>query len=103
VPAAAPAAEAQPLYSSTLAELYFQQGFTRQAIDVYEQLLAREPGNERLRARLTELEAYDRQEAGSTVSAPPPPPAVDPKARRREAIGRTISRLETLLQATRRA
>jgi len=95
--------EPQALYSSTLAELYFQQGFTRQAIDVYEQLIAREPANDRLRARLFELQAYEREEGGSAVPASPPPPVFDPRARRREAIGRTISRLESLLQATRRA
>ena len=48
------------LSSSTLAELYFNQGFTDQAIDVYRQIAEREPGNERVHARLRELEALKR-------------------------------------------
>jgi tetratricopeptide (TPR) repeat protein len=93
--------EAPPLSSSTLAELYFNQGFTRQAIDVYRELLDREPGNERIKARILELEAIERQLDGGTVSAPPPPS--DPRARRREALQRTITRLEGFLAAVRRA
>ena len=44
---------APELISSTLAELYFNQGFTDKAIEVYQQVLGREPANERARARLT--------------------------------------------------
>jgi len=93
--------EAPPLSSSTLAELYFNQGFTQQAIDVYKELLEREPGNERIAARILELQAIDRElEGGAAV---PPPPVADPRARRREALERTITRLEGFLATVRRA
>jgi tetratricopeptide (TPR) repeat protein len=93
--------EAPPLSSSTLAELYFNQGFTRQAIDVYRELLEREPANERIAARIAELEAFDRQIAGRPSA--PPPVAADPRVLRRAAIERTITRLEGFLAAVRRA
>jgi tetratricopeptide (TPR) repeat protein len=92
--------EAPPLSSSTLAELYFNQGFTQQAIDVYKELLEREPGNERIAARILELQAIERAlEAGASS----PPPVADPRARRREALVRTITRLEGFLATVRRA
>ncbi len=93
--------DAPPLSSSTLAELYFNQGFTQQAIDVYKELLEREPGNERIAARILELQAIERELGGGT--APPPLPASDPRARRREALERTIMRLEGFLATVRRA
>lgn len=99
-PAAAPG-ESPALSSSTLAELYFNQGFTRQAIDVYREILEREPGNERIRARIVELEAIEREIDGQTGL--PAPASGDPKARRREAIERTIARLEGFLATVRRA
>jgi tetratricopeptide (TPR) repeat protein len=96
------------LSSSTLAELYFNQGFSAKAIDVYRQLLDREPGNERARARLTELEAFERHleaeegalpvEAGTAGRGA----AADPQALRRQAIEQTIARLEGLLAALRK-
>jgi tetratricopeptide (TPR) repeat protein len=102
-----PSGEPPALSSSTLAELYFNQGFTRQAIDVYKELLEREPGNERIAARIVELEALDRELEGSAIAVPVAPaaaaaPAGDPKARRRAAIERTITRLEGFLAAVRR-
>lgn len=94
---------APELTSPTLAELYFTQGFTDKAIEVYRQLLEREPGSERARARLAELEAIERhlraEEARyANVEAPPS----DPREARRRAIERTIARLEGLLSAIRR-
>lgn len=100
VPATAVETPQQPLYSSTLAELYFQQGFTRQAIEVYQELLSREPANGRLQARLHELRAFEREEG--VLSPPAPPAPVDGRARRRESITRTIARLEGLMHAARR-
>jgi type II secretory pathway component HofQ len=101
---AAPAAEADELTSSTLAELYFNQGFTDKAIEVYRQLLQREPGNERGRTRLAELEALERRLAEEEARAAPAAgggPA-DAAAKRRQAIERTIARLEGLLSALRK-
>lgn len=89
--AAAPAAaSAEPeLASPTLAELYFEQGVPEKAAEVYRRLLQRDPGNQRLQARLREVEAAAR---GSE-----PAPAAG--GTRREALGRTIARLEQLRSA----
>jgi hypothetical protein len=102
--APAPPPEADDLTSSTLAELYFNQGFTDKAIEVYRQLLQREPGNERGRTRLAELEALERRlEEEESRAAPPAPGAFpDAAAARRQAIERTITRLEGLLSALRK-
>ncbi len=106
-----PAALAPPaaLISPTLGELYFNQGFTDKAIEVYRELSAREPGNERLSARLRELEKVQGTLAGGepAVAAPertgaPPAAADSAAADRRQAIERTIVRLEGLLSAIRK-
>jgi tetratricopeptide (TPR) repeat protein len=81
-------ATAAPFTSSTLAELYVQQGLPERAVGVYRQLLAEEPGNERARARLAELESQL--------------PGGDARAARRRALERTIAGLEALLAAVRR-
>jgi tetratricopeptide (TPR) repeat protein len=104
LPGPEPAPEADELTSSTLAELYFNQGFTDKAIEVYRQLLQREPGNERGRTRLAELEALERRLKEEEARATPPlggAPADSASARRR-AIERTIARLEGLLTALRK-
>jgi len=79
--------DATPFSSSTLAELYFQQGLVERAADVYRQLLEQEPNNEKARQRLAEL---GRSE----------PVAAERMARRR-ALERTIAGLEALLSAVR--
>ena len=108
----APAAGPSTLTSPTLGELYFNQGFTDKAIEVYRELIAREPGNERLAARLRELEKLQRALGGGEPAAAPAPrpkpPAPAPTAAdsaaadRRQAIERTIVRLEGLLSAIRK-
>ncbi|WP_305042481.1 tetratricopeptide repeat protein [Geoalkalibacter sp.] len=40
----------------TLAEIFVKQGYLSKAIQIYEDLLARDPGNERLRGRLRQLQ-----------------------------------------------
>jgi cytochrome c-type biogenesis protein CcmH/NrfG len=77
-----------PFSSSTLAELYLKQGLVDRAVDVYRQLLAEEPDNDRARSRLAEI-------AGASS------PATDRAARRR-ALERTIAGLETLLAVVQR-
>ena len=77
-----------PFSSSTLAELYFQQGLVERAVDVYRQLVQQDPSNEKARLRLVELES---------ASAGPE----DRQARRR-ALERTIAGLESLLAAVQR-
>jgi hypothetical protein len=99
-PAAGPAPAAD-LSSATLAELYFDQGFTDKALDVYRQLQDREPGNEQARARIAELEALERHLRAEEARGPQPEPGAraDPAATRRQAIERTIVRLEAMLAA----
>lgn len=87
VPQEAGAAE---LASPTLGELYYSQGHTDKAVEVYRQILAREPDNGRASARLAELEGLSRKAPSA------------PTGDRREAIRRTIGRLEGLLAAVRR-
>ena len=108
VVAAGPPAEPAPaeadLSSSTLAELYFNQGFTDKALAVYRQLLQREPGNERARARVAEIEGLERRLREEEARAPEADRggARDPAAARRQAIERTIARLEGLLAAVKK-
>jgi hypothetical protein len=101
---ASPAAPTSALISPTLGELYFNQGFTDKAIEVYRELTVQEPGNERLRARLRELEKLQSALAGGEPApAVPTPTAADSaEAHRRQAIERTIVRLEGLLSAIRK-
>ena len=79
-----------PFSSSTLAELYFQQGLVDRAVDVYRQLLEQEPANERARLRLVELET-------SSAGPAPPPAAVRTSGPPARALERTIAGLEALL------
>jgi tetratricopeptide (TPR) repeat protein len=44
-----------PLATATMAELYVQQGFVRQAIGIYQELIGEDPANERFRVRLNQL------------------------------------------------
>ena len=108
-----PAIAAQPpapsrvepdLSSSTLAELYFNQGFTDKALAVYQQLLQREPGNERARARVAEIEGLERHLRAEEARGPEADQGgtQDPAVARRQAIERTIARLEGLLAAVKK-
>jgi tetratricopeptide (TPR) repeat protein len=45
-----------PLSTLTLAELYEQQGFTAKALDIYRTILADDPDNAQLRAKISQLE-----------------------------------------------
>ena len=42
----------------TLAEIYFQQGLKEQALQIYRQLLEREPENDSVRKRISEIETF---------------------------------------------
>jgi hypothetical protein len=81
-----------PLASTTLAELYSSQGLTEKAIEVYREVLEREPENAQAKERLIELEG-----AGASPGSDAVPP--DPRLARRRAVERTIRRLEGLLAA----
>ena len=54
----------------TLAEIYFQQGLREQALQIYRQLLEREPGNDSVRKRIQEIEA-SKPEAGTGPGSDP--------------------------------
>lgn len=100
----APASAGAPppeIISSTLAELYFNQGFTEKAVEVYQQVLGREPANERARARLAELQGLERA-VNAEVAAAPVAGDGDGRAARRQAIERVIARLEGLRATLRR-
>jgi Tetratricopeptide repeat len=91
-PAPAPdAASADPLVSPTLAELYLSQDAFDMARTTYEQLLQREPSNERYRSRLDEI----RRAAAAGADGD--------KAARRRLIEGQIARLEQLLAVVTRA
>ena len=93
LPSTAPTPPPEPLLSPTLAELYFSQGATDLARSTYEQLVEREPTNERYRARLEEIRR----------ALPAPGRADDDRATRRRAIEGQIARLEALLAVVKRA
>lgn len=96
-------APTEEIASVTLAELYFNQGFADKAVAVLKQLLIREPGNERARARLTEIEAREaRLQVEQAQVAAATGPGVEPRALRRQAIQRTIAQLEKMLKAVRK-
>ncbi len=90
-PASPASAPAEPLLSPTLAELYFGQGALDKALETYEQLLEREPTNERYRARLAEIRRSS------------PPAADEERSARRRVIEGQIMRLEQLLALVKRA
>lgn len=103
-----PASPTPELDSSTMAELYFNQGFTDQAIEVYRRLAQREPGNARVEARLRELTALHRHleaDAAPVAPAAAVPVTASPAAAtatRRQVLERTIARLEGFQAALRR-
>jgi tetratricopeptide (TPR) repeat protein len=93
----APVTGGDELVSPTLAELYLNQGFREKALEVYRRLLEKDPANDRARARLAELERP------APVSAPPAtaasPDLEQARQARRQALERTIERLESLRAA----
>ena len=97
---AAPAPPPTPeLSSPTLAELYFSQGVPERAAAVYRTILEREPWNERARRRLAEIEGGPLADAAAQALRAVPEPA-SPTGRR-EALERTIRRLEAFLAVVR--
>jgi tetratricopeptide (TPR) repeat protein len=88
-----------PLSSATLAELYLQQGLFERAVEVFRQVLEEEPGNERVRTRLAEIERMARESAADLPG--PSPDEGDQRAVQRRALQRAIARLEALLAVVR--
>lgn len=73
-----------PLSTATLAELYVQQGFRDKALEIYGAILASDPANDGVRARIAELEGgmspgVEPALAGAFEEPSPPaaPPAGD--------------------------
>jgi tetratricopeptide (TPR) repeat protein len=64
-PERAEAVHHDPLSTTTLAELYVQQGFVSKALDIYHSILADDPGNSVALARIAELSA-----AGASLGEP---------------------------------
>jgi tetratricopeptide (TPR) repeat protein len=60
--------EPEPVVTETMAELYVSQGLYGEAVDIYEQLLARNPGDARFEKRLAELR---EKAAGESREAQP--------------------------------
>ena len=62
----------------TLAEIYFQQGLREQALQIYRQLLEREPQNDSVRTRITEIEASkpDEENRGAETDPRRPRPGL---------------------------
>ncbi|HEY0972620.1 MAG TPA: tetratricopeptide repeat protein [Gemmatimonadales bacterium] len=81
-----PSAPTEPgpaFVTETMAQLYLQQGLTRQALDVYRQLAAQRPDEERLRDRVAGLERQVETEQGAARAAngaPPVAPSDEPPA-----------------------
>jgi hypothetical protein len=68
-----PEPPAQPFVTETMAELYVQQGFTAEALDVYRQLSAAAPDDENLKSRVRSLEPVPEL-------APEPEPEPEPQS-----------------------
>lgn len=89
---AAPAADVtapvrhDPLSTLTLAELYEQQGFIVKALDIYRTILADDPANEQLQAKISQLEQQETatENLPEQLEAPEavfePEAAVEPEA-----------------------
>jgi tetratricopeptide (TPR) repeat protein len=65
-----PAAEQQPRATETLAEIYLSQGFKDKALQIYRELLSKNPENESLKQKVASLE----QQVSAESSPPPQPP-----------------------------
>ena len=63
-------AQIDPLSTTTLAELYLQQGFTEKALEIYKTLLANDPDNGALRSRVAELDGTAVVLTGSVDNLP---------------------------------
>ena len=74
------------LATPTLAELYLKQGYPEKAAEVYRAILAREPGNREVAARLAEVDRAEARRAGQ-----------------RRRLEGEIRRLEALLSAVQRS
>jgi hypothetical protein len=80
-----PEPPAKPFVTETMAELYLQQGFNAEALDVYRQLSAALPGDEKLKDRVRALEQNvvpEREPGAARESAPETAAEPEPEAAR---------------------
>ncbi|HYT84366.1 MAG TPA: tetratricopeptide repeat protein, partial [Gemmatimonadales bacterium] len=81
-------AQAEPVLTETMAELYLKQGHQEDALRVYQALLAQRPGDARLRGKIEQMSSGGRRRSGISAQAflkgllsgrgapaPEPPPA----------------------------
>ena len=77
--------QAEPVLTETMAELYLKQGHQQDALRVYQALLAQQPRDARLRAKVEQLSGGGKKSSGVSAQtflknilsgrkAPPPPP-----------------------------
>ena len=71
--AQAPSETPGAFVTETMAELYLQQGFRREALEVYRQLHAQNPHDGALQVRVERLEAELREAGGSDADGAPAP------------------------------
>ena len=69
-----PEPPAKPFVTETMAELYLQQGFNAEALDVYRQLSAALPGDEKLKDRVRRLEEEERASVAAARAEAEPEP-----------------------------
>lgn len=69
--------ESPEIATSTLAEIYAQQGLYDRALTIYRKLLGRNPEDEEIAARITEL-VQAAEEAEPAGGGPPPEPGAIP-------------------------
>lgn len=79
-----PEPPAAPFVTETMAELYLQQGFNAEALDVYRQLSAAYPNDEKLKERVRKLSRGDRTSLSLDII--PPEPAAASAAVRTDGI-----------------
>lgn len=66
------------IFTRTMGDLYARQGFRERAVEIYEHLVAAEPGNDELLARLNELRASSRAGESSREGSPRPAATIEP-------------------------
>ena len=59
--------EKNGIVSATLAEIYLEQGYLEKAIAIYDQLVAKEPGNDSYRAKLSSLKKTLKEKNKSSL------------------------------------
>ena len=68
-------AKEKPTATATLAEIYLSQGFTDEALNIYKELLGKDPENDALKKKIKELEEQKRE----TPQSKPPEEGTSPE------------------------